>query len=82
MPTIRVQTSEEVERSFVPSGRRALHEEEMRPYRDAVAQRQPERAGEVEVGYQDDGAEREPDVPQKPPGRPCGAEKEEPSKKR
>ncbi len=38
MPTIRVQTTGEVERSFAPPGRRAVREEEMRPYRDAVSQ--------------------------------------------
>ncbi len=47
MPTIRVQTTEEVARSFVPPGRRALRDEEMRPYRDAVAQLNAERPGGI-----------------------------------
>ena len=38
MPIIRVQTTEEVERSFAPPGRRAVREEELRPYREAVSQ--------------------------------------------
>ena len=53
MPNIRVQSAEEVERSFAPPPRRALREETMRPYRDAVAQLGPERPGgliELEEG--------------------------------
>ena len=38
MPKIRVQTAEEVERFFAPPGRRAVREEERRPYREAVSQ--------------------------------------------
>ena len=45
MPTIRIQTMEEVARSFVPPGRRAVREEELRPYREAVSQLGPETPG-------------------------------------
>ena len=38
MPKIRVQTAEEVERFFTPPGRRAVREEERRPYREVVSQ--------------------------------------------
>ena len=38
MPTIRVQTTEEVVRSFAPPRRRAVREEELRPYQEAVSQ--------------------------------------------
>ncbi len=38
MPTIRVQTTEEVARSFAPPGRRAVREAEICPYREAVGQ--------------------------------------------
>jgi hypothetical protein len=47
VPTIRVQTTEEVARSFAPPGRRAVREEEMRPYREAVSQLGPETPGGV-----------------------------------
>ena len=47
MPTIRVQTTEEVNRSFAPPGRRSVREEEMRPYRDAVSQLGPETPGGI-----------------------------------
>ncbi len=47
MPTIRVQTTEKVVRSFAPPGRRALREEEMRRYRDAVAQLSADRPGNI-----------------------------------
>ncbi len=47
MPTIRVQTTEEVERSFAPPRRRAVREEELRPYREAVSQLGPETPGGV-----------------------------------
>ena len=47
MPTIRVQTTEEVARSFAPPGRRAVREEEMRPYREAVSQLGPETPGGI-----------------------------------
>ncbi len=54
MPTIRVQTTEEVERSFVPPGRRALRDEEMRPYRDAAAQLTADRPGGIiELGEEE-----------------------------
>ncbi len=38
MPKIRVQTAEEVERFFALPRRRAVREEERRPYREAVSQ--------------------------------------------
>ena len=47
MPTIRVQSVEEVSRSFAPPSRRAVRDEEMRPYRDAVDQLGPEMPGGV-----------------------------------
>ena len=47
MPTIRVQTTEEVVRSFAPPGRRAVREEELRPYQEAVSQLGPETPGGV-----------------------------------
>ena len=47
MPTIRVQTTEEVERSFAPLGRRAVREEEMRPYREAVSQLGNDKTGGI-----------------------------------
>ena len=47
MPTIRVQTTEEVARSFAPPGRRSVREEEMRPYREAVGQLGPETPGGI-----------------------------------
>ena len=54
MPTIRVQTTGEVERSFARPGRRALRDEEMRPYRDAVAQLSTDRPGGIiELGEEE-----------------------------
>ena len=47
MPRIRVQTTGEVERSFARPGRRALRDEEMQPYRDAVAQLNADRPGGI-----------------------------------
>ena len=37
VPKIRVQSAEEVERSYASPGRRAVREEERRPYREAVS---------------------------------------------
>ena len=47
MPTIRIQTMEEVARSFVPPGRRAVREEELQPYREAVSQLGPATPGGI-----------------------------------
>ena len=38
MPNIKVLTSRDVEKMFAPVSRRAVRDEEMRPYRDAVGQ--------------------------------------------
>ena len=38
MPTIRILTEEEINRSFHPASKRAQREEEMKPYHEAVAQ--------------------------------------------
>ena len=47
MPKIRVLSSKEVERSFAPPGRRAVREEEMRPYREAVSQLGNDKTGGI-----------------------------------
>ena len=55
MPKIRVHSAEEVNRSFAPLPRRALREEEMRPYREAARQLGPETPGGViELGEDED----------------------------
>ena len=55
MPTIHMHSAEEVNRSFAPLPRRALREEEMRPYREAARQLGPETPGGViELDANDD----------------------------
>ncbi len=45
MANIKVLSSKEVEQVFAPASRRALRDEEMRPYRDAVGQLSPQMPG-------------------------------------
>ncbi len=55
MPRIRVQSAEEVNRSFALLLRRTVREEELRPYRDAVGQLGPQTpGGVVELEEHDD----------------------------
>lgn len=47
MAKIQLLTAEEINRSFAPVSRRALREEEMEPYREAMDQLGPESPGGV-----------------------------------
>ena len=49
VPKIRVQSAEEVERSYASPGRRAVREEERHPYREAVRQLDTDKIGGILV---------------------------------
>ena len=47
MPNIKLHSADEVNRLFAPPGKRAVREEEMRPYREAASQLSLERPGGI-----------------------------------
>lgn len=47
MAQVRILSAEEVNKAFTPASRRVLREEEMRPFREAVQQLDPDRPGGI-----------------------------------